>query len=132
MKRKLAAALIVVAASVALVADVANAAPSVSRSCSGRTYGLIDRHAFPRIGLLRTFNLPRLTDGYAPRCLVAERIAGNVQAKAGKPGRYRVGGARWYAGVWVVRRTIIRTRDGGYAKFTATHGTQRVTFNGFS
>jgi hypothetical protein len=131
MKRKLTGALIAVVAAVALVADVANAAPNLTR-CSGRTYGAIDRNAFPTIRQLRTYNLPRLTDGYAPRCLVAESIAGNVQAKKGRPGRYRVGGARWYAGVWVVRRTIVRTRDGGYAKFTATHGRQRVTFNGYS
>jgi hypothetical protein len=131
MKRKLTGALIVVVAAIVLVADVANAAPSLTR-CSGRTYGAIDRNAFPAIRQLRTYNLPRLTDGYAPRCLVAETIAGKVQAKRGRTGRYRVGGARWYAGIWVVRRTIVRTPDGGYAKFTATHGRQRVTFNGYS
>jgi hypothetical protein len=131
MKRKLTGALIAVVAAVALVADVANAAPSLTL-CSGRTYGLIDRNAFPTIRQLRTYNLPRLTDGYAPRCLVAERIAGNVQARKGRRGLYRIGGARWYAGVWVVRRTIVLTPDGGYAKFTATHGRQRVTFNGYS
>jgi hypothetical protein len=117
---------------VALVADVANAVPSVTRSCTGRAYRLIDPNAFPTIRQLRTFNLPRLTDGYAPRCLVAESIAGFVQTRRGRPRRFRVGGARWYAGIWVVRRTIVRTPNGGYARFRATHGRQRVTFNGYS
>jgi hypothetical protein len=110
----------------------AGAAPTVWRRCTGRTYWLIDPNGFPTIRQLRTYNLPRLTDGYAPRCLVAETIASIIQTRRGRPGRFRVGGARWYAGVWVVRRTIVRTRDGGYAKYTGTHGRQRVTFNGFS
>ena len=120
-----------VAVSVSVVAD-ANAASSVAQSCTGRAYGLINRTAFPSVYRLRAFNLPRLTDGYAPRCLVAEGLAGNVQSRLGAPGTYRVGGARWYAGKWQVRRTFVPTRDGGYAKFTATHGAQRITFLGFS
>ena len=132
MKRKLTGALVVAAVVVGLAGVGASAAPNVATRCTGRTYWLIDRNGFPTIRELRTFNLPRLTDGYAPRCLVAEAIAATIQTRRGRPGVFRVAGARWNAGVWVVRRVIVRTRDGGYAKYTARHRGQLVTFKGYS
>jgi hypothetical protein len=53
---------------------------------------------------LRAYNLPRRTDGYAPRCLVAEAIVSEIQIEyseeSGPPARLRVFGARWSAGRW--------------------------------
>ena len=114
------------------VGDAKGATPIVVR-CSGKTYGGIDRNGFPVISQLRAINLPRRTDGYAPRCLVAETIAGQVQRRQGSaPLRLRIHGARWDAGTWFVTRRFVRVKEGEVAKFTATHGRQRVTFTGSS
>ena len=60
--------------------------------------------ASPTVTNLRAHDLPRRTDGYAPRCLVAEAIAGRIQdrfAERGSlPARVRVYGARWNGGRW--------------------------------
>src|SRR5215210_2070012 len=61
----------------------------------------------PRIADLRAHNLPRKTDGYAPRCLVAEAIAAEVQRALQNgeraPRTVRVYGARWSGGTWRCR-----------------------------
>ena len=53
---------------------------------------------------LRASDLPRRTDGYAPRCLVAESVAGEVkraiQDTGERPSQVRVFGARWNGGRW--------------------------------
>jgi hypothetical protein len=60
--------------------------------------------ASPTITELRAYNLPRKTDGYAPRCLVAEAIVGKIQfryADSGKlPAKVWIYGARWNGGRW--------------------------------
>ena len=61
-------------------------------------------HGQPRVSKLRAIDLPRRTDGYAPRCLVAEAVASEVkraiQDTGERPARVRVFGARWSGGRW--------------------------------
>jgi hypothetical protein len=60
--------------------------------------------AQPDITKLRAHNLPRRTDGYAPRCLVAEAIVGEIQnrfERSGElPATVRIYGAAWSGGRW--------------------------------
>jgi hypothetical protein len=121
----------------AMLAGNASAATPVVK-CDGKTYGGIDRNTFPVIYNLRAINLPRKTDGYAPRCLVAESIGGMVQVYAGNhsgriPTKVHIGGARWDGGTWRISyRMANDANEDPYAKFTATHGRERVTFDGAS
>ena len=61
-------------------------------------------HGKPRVSKLRAIDLPRRTDGYAPRCLVAEAVADAVkraiQDTGNRPAQVRVFGARWNGGRW--------------------------------
>jgi hypothetical protein len=61
-------------------------------------------HGSPEVAKLRAVDLPRRTDGYAPRCLVAESVASEVkraiQDTGDRPARVRVFGARWNGGRW--------------------------------
>ncbi len=74
---------------------------------------------------LRATGLPVRTGGYAPRCLVAESVAAEVQirrrASKATPKRVNVFGARWSAGKWTVKRSGRRV--------TATQGAKTVTFD---
>jgi hypothetical protein len=60
--------------------------------------------AQPDITKLRAHDLPRRTDGYAPRCLVAEAIVGRIQDRFERtgslPATVRIGGAAWSGGRW--------------------------------
>jgi hypothetical protein len=50
---------------------------------------------------LRAHNLPRRTDGYAPRCLVAEAVLSEMDLEYPPlPARLNVYGARWDGGKW--------------------------------
>ena len=66
------------------LAATANAKQHVVK-CDGKTYMLIDPSGFPGIGKLRAIDLPRKTDGYAPRCLVAIRGGGGRSVVLGTP-----------------------------------------------
>jgi hypothetical protein len=120
----------------ALAAGQASAA-SVVR-CSGHQYGAIDRSAFRSISNLRAVNPPRKTDGYAPRCLVAESVAAMVQSWASDhmghiPRTVEPMGARWDGRTWRIRWQMINDAQGDpYAVFTATRGRQYVMFDGAS
>ena len=61
-------------------------------------------HGKPEVSRLRAIDLPRRTDGYAPRCLGAESVAGEVkraiQDTGDRPAQVRVFGARWNGGRW--------------------------------
>ena len=124
---------------VALLAVPAKAHAATTR-CSGHRYGLISSHAFPAIRRLRAHGLPRRTDGYAPRCLVAEAVAGLVQSRWGKddasvpaPTRVHPRGARWDGGIWRLRyRVVTGEVDGTHAEITGRHGHRRITFAGYS
>jgi hypothetical protein len=89
----------------AVAATVVAAAPASADTvtCAPGEYLLIGGEN-PRIADLRAHNLPRKTDGYAPRCLVAEAIAAEVQhaLQDGKqaPRTVSVFGARWRSGKW--------------------------------
>jgi hypothetical protein len=60
--------------------------------------------ASPAVTNLRAYNLPRKTDGYAPRCLVAEALVGKIQFRYERGGRLPakvwIYGARWNGGRW--------------------------------
>jgi hypothetical protein len=75
-------------------------------TCDPGEYLLV-RGENPTIENLRAHNLPRKTDGYAPRCLVAEAIAAEIQGtlqRGGKsPGTVSVMGAQWSSGKWRCR-----------------------------
>ena len=135
--RPRARAIISLAATVA-VAAIVPALPGAAQAstgtvaCNGHTYGGdLATDGFPAIHNLRATGLPRLTDGYAPRCLVAESIAGIVQYRNGRTGKVWARGARWSAGIWHVSVREVDNGEGGtYGIYTARHGSQRVTFTG--
>jgi hypothetical protein len=106
------------------------AANAQTTLCSGERYLLIDE-GFPGVRVLRAIDLPVLTDGYAPRCLVAEAVAGlvqdGVQQKHRLPSVVHPRGARWDGGLWSVTYRFQKTRDGGYQVMTARRGRQQIT-----
>ena len=72
-------------------------------SCPVGHYLVGIERSSPKPSNLRAYNLPRRTDGYAPRCLVAEAIVSEIQinAEGGRlPERLQVFGARWSGGRW--------------------------------
>jgi hypothetical protein len=102
--------------------------------CNGHTYQAIDKYGFPAIQRLRAINLPLLTDGYAPRCLVAESVAGLVQDRWSVThrlsSRVHPRGARWDGGIWRLTyqlRHFPPPDRNPYQYMTARHGTQLIT-----
>ncbi len=71
-------------------------------ACDGKKYLLLDPDGDPLVKLLRIKMAKSKADGYAPRCLVAEAVAMQVQmgASDGKtpPATITVYGARWGIG----------------------------------
>ena len=133
----LAAAAMLVIAAAFTTPGVSLAASPVTVSCSNYRYGAIDRTLFPGIGHVKATGLPRLTSGYAPRCLVATSVAGSLQqtyARHGRwPSRVRVRGARWDAGWWRISQPrIVYSHGDPYGKVRARHGSQLVTFDTYS
>lgn len=92
--------------------------------------------SFPAVERVKATNVPRLTDGYAPRWLVAQGLVGVIQYRMsegkGIPSRVWVRGARWNGGYWRVRYRVVTNGDWSYGRFTATHGSQTLQFNGYS
>jgi hypothetical protein len=84
-------------------------------SCSGTKYWLIASDANPQVKLLRIKMRSAKADGYAPRCLVAEGVAGEVQQAViddGKqPKNVHVMGAQWD-----MRSTCSYTAQTGYTQ----------------
>jgi hypothetical protein len=112
---------------------MAGSAQAATLKCSSADL----RSDFPAVYNLRAHNLPAKTDHYAPPCLVAQGGAGTIQFYAGKhggriPRTVKITGARWNAGTWRVRYRTVNGDDSPYAKFTLTHGAQRITFDGTS
>ena len=72
--------------------------------CKVGHYALTLAQGKPAVSRLRAVDLPRRTDGYAPRCLVAEAVAAEVkravQDTGERPAQVRAGGARWNGGRW--------------------------------
>jgi hypothetical protein len=99
---------------VTLIALLATAATAVAAApasagtvtCAPGEYLLL-RGENPRITDLKAHNLPRKTDGYAPRCLVAEVIAADIQRALQNgekaPRTVFAWGARWTGGKWKCR-----------------------------
>jgi hypothetical protein len=95
---------LIVALLVAAAALVAAApASAVTITCDPGEYQLLHGEN-PTIEDLKAHNLPRKTDGYAPRCLVAEALAAEIQRtlQDGRkaPRTVSVFGARWAGGKW--------------------------------
>jgi hypothetical protein len=78
-------------------------ASAVTITCDPGEYLLV-RGENPTIENLRAHNLPRKTDGYAPRCLVAEAIAAEIQGRLQQgreaPRTVSIMGAQWSSGKW--------------------------------
>lgn len=128
-------ALAVVAAAVGVmgVVPAGSASAATTVACTAGKYRLVDNvHGFPIVHRLRATGLPAKTDGYAPRCLVAEAVAAVVQQHNGDKGRRHVYGARWDGGWWTITYKVIPTKEGAYAKYTAINGAKKVTFDGGS
>jgi hypothetical protein len=96
---------------IALLAAAATAVAAAPASadtitCDPGEYQLLHGEN-PTIADLKAHNLPRKTDGYAPRCLVAEAIASEIQRTlqdgGAKPRTVTVYGARWNGGKWRCR-----------------------------
>ena len=90
-------------AAAALALAAAGPARADTITCDPGEYLLLHGEN-PTIESLKAHNLPRKTDGYAPRCLVAEAIASEIQRtlqNGGKaPRKVTVYGARWNGGKW--------------------------------
>jgi hypothetical protein len=95
--------LVVLLLAAALVA-AAPAAQADTKRCRVGYYIPGADMAEPDITKLRAIDLPRRTDGYAPRCLVAEAVVGRIQDRYERtgslPGTVRIGGAAWSGGRW--------------------------------
>ncbi len=93
---------------IALLSLAATAAPASADTitCDPGEYQLLHGEN-PTIAALKAHNLPRKTDGYAPRCLVAEAIASDIQRALQNgeraPRTVFAYGARWTAGKWRCR-----------------------------
>ena len=94
---------VTLAAAVAVLAVPSSASADVVR-CKVGHYAPTLAHGKPEVSRLRAVDLPRQTDGYAPRCLVAEAVAAEVkraiQDTGERPAQVRAGGARWNGGRW--------------------------------
>jgi hypothetical protein len=130
----------------AIVVSTLTPAPAEARTVKCRigyfSPGLDDAR-FPTIHKLRAVDLPRLTDGYAPRCLVAESVAGLVKDRVARaarrqgvdfrfdqhaPKRVTPMGARWSGGSYRVRYRLLKCDCDPYVQVTATRGHKRVRF----
>lgn len=98
--------LLIALLAVAAIAVAAAPAGADTVSCDAGEYQLLHGEN-PTIASLKAHNLPRKTDGYAPRCLVAEAIASEIQRTlqngGSKPRKVTVYGARWSGGKWRCR-----------------------------
>ena len=130
---------VVVAVAVVAGLAVPGAASAHTTSCKVGYYSPGLDESFPAVDKLRARNLPRLTDGYAPRCLVAEGVAGAVQSYWSEyyraPRRVTVMGASWYSGKWNVRYRLETNGEWSWGEFTARKvgkPHQVVTWKGYS
>jgi len=123
------AAVAVTGAAAAVVALPAAPAAAKTTTCKPGRYQLVLPGSIPAVSKLRAIDLPRLTDGYAPRCLVAEAVA--VEIQRGFEGRSRlprkviVLGARWNGGTWHCTYAKSGTDRRGSCRKVA-HRSQRV------
>jgi hypothetical protein len=137
-------AAIVLSLVIAMLASIPSTADASTVGCRiGHYSPALDDKQFPTIHRLRATNLPRLTSDYAPRCLVAESLAGLVKdgvARAAQrhgddfrfdehaPKSVRPRGARWDAGSYRVRYRVMRCDCDPYVAVTATRGRKSVRF----
>jgi hypothetical protein len=99
--RRLSLILAAVIAALALTPATGEAAKLKYHACDGKKYWLVKDLKDPSVKLLRIKMRKSRADGYAPRCLVAEATANQVQAEASKgtpPAKVNVYGARWAVG----------------------------------
>jgi hypothetical protein len=89
-------------AALALLPASGEAAKLKYHACDGKKYQLLAGATDPSVTLLRIKMRNAKADGYAPRCLVAEAVAAEVQrathATGKSPAKVEVYGARWGAG----------------------------------
>jgi hypothetical protein len=116
-------------ATLAAIAAGAMAAPASVSASSTTTIKLPRYHQtiFPAVRTVRAENLPRLTDGYAPRWLVASTAVGLIQHD-GTRSRVCMRGARWDAGCWRVRHRFVFEGMDTYDCYTVSQGAKRLVF----
>jgi hypothetical protein len=111
----------------------ATGASAQTTRCNGNHYLLIDTHGSPSVANIVATGLPRLTDGYAPRCLVAEAVAADVQQFHRLHHRYpkslHTYGAQWDGGVWKFSYVTRKAGSERYQHATATQGARRITID---
>jgi hypothetical protein len=97
---------------------------------------LVNRNAFPSISELRAINLPRFTARYAPRCLVANSLASDIQyfwsARHRFPRTARPYGARWRAPKFTIRYYVkpLKSEPGNsYMYAVAKAGRRQITMH---
>ena len=116
----------------ALIPAAGHSAALKFRSCPGDRYLLINQDQPPAVKLLRIKMRATKADGYAPRCLVAEAVAGDVQSygRVGEklPSTVRVVGAKFDAGPF--RCTYTPVRDYRQAQCVAREATVRFRLVG--
>jgi hypothetical protein len=112
-------------------APAAHAQPRPAK-CKPGKYWLVQTDSDIQVEQLDVRGLPRKTSDYAPRCLVADALAGLLQSDYERRGRLRtkvtVMGARWSAGTWTVRfKRYLDTQSVPYLSVTARRGRGRIT-----
>lgn len=109
----------------------AHSAPAVR--CKAGAYWLSDPTIFPTIGALRAVHLPRRTDHYAPRCLVADAVAGLIQTGFANhqkfPRNVHPQGARWDGGTFRCRYVLRQGDYNEYMHATCSKRRQHVTMD---
>ena len=122
-------------AGIATLAAAAWLAPAAhAASCAGGSFYDLG-HRFPGIGQLHASGLPARTDGIAPPCQVAERIADRIQAHATHgllPAHVRARDAGWDAGRFACAYADRPRKSDPYKHATCTRAGRRVTMNLYS
>lgn len=123
--------LVVASLALAVAAVPAQAKDSVTKCKVGAFY-LAESSGSASVSRLRAVNLPKKTDGYAPRCLVADALAGLVQSSVRDDGVLptfvKPMGARWYGGEWRCQYTDANGQSPAATCRKIGKTSRRVTF----
>jgi hypothetical protein len=122
---------LVLALALAVAAVGPPAASAKTVSCRVGRYFPGTPNVNPTISKLKAINLPRLMDGYAPRCLVAESMAQWAidDFRQGHQPRKRVWlrGARWNGGHWRCKYTTVGEQRNASCRQSG-HPHRRITY----
>jgi hypothetical protein len=124
------------ACAVVALAVPAAAQAATAVKCPGNPYSALEEDTFPTAGEIVAIGLPKKTSDYAPPCLVAQWVVGNVQrryhANGKLPTTVSAYGARWDAGRWSCTYEQRQGEEDPYTHGTCrakSHRSRRVTFD---